>query len=128
MAAPLLPDDIVLAILPFLEPAELKQTRLCNRLLASKSAKWLFETLNILYLRRDLDRLRIIAKHDKLRLYVRRIVFVGDRFPPNLSMDQWRHHYNKERHAQMNSLVWLRHPYEEYLRTSDEQLVRLARQ
>ena len=126
MSPVVLPTKILLSIVPYLQNEDLKSFRLCSPLLTEEAERYLFETISILYLRKDFERVKALTHHDRLRLRVRKILYVGDRFPSNLTMEQWRHHYSRDRHAQMNSMVWLRHPYEQYRRMSDEQQVGTA--
>lgn len=122
-----LPPEILLSVLPFLKIQDLKSFRQCNRLFAKEGARILFHTLVVFFKRASFDRLMQLSHHKDLRLHVRRIDYVPNRFVPHLSIDQWRHHYSESVRGQFNAVVWLRKQYEEYRSLSSEQWVRLQR-
>ena len=122
-----LPLEILFELLPFLEIKDLKSFRRCNKLLADNGARLLFHTL-IIFLRRDsCEHLRDISSHEDLRHHVKRICYVANQYPPELSMDQWRHHYGQGQRDQLNAVVWLQKPYNAYRKLADEQQVRTIR-
>ena len=118
-----LPPEILIGVLAFPDIQNLKAIRQCNKLLSKEGAKLLFHTLIVLLQRSSFEHLRSIADHEDIRLLVRRICYVGSRYCPGLSMDQWRYHYSRGQTTQLNAAVWLQKPYAAYKQLAEEQEV-----
>ena len=77
----------------------------------------LFRSISLVYTLSDFERLSLIAEHSIFSLQVRRIVYAPNKYAPRMTLYQWQHHYG------MNAAVWLRRPYEEYVKLWKEQQV-----
>lgn len=118
-----LPPELLALIVSFLDAPDRKAIRLGSRLLNDLATPGLFRSVYLVYTFADFERLTHIAEHEIFRLQVRRILYAPSTYAPGMSLDQWQHHYNRDRFQRMNAAVWLRRPYEEYIKLSKEQQV-----
>lgn len=117
-----LPPEILISVIGHLEAIDdLRNVRLCCKFLAATGASNLFHTLVVLFSSESFWRARHVAQHEHLRLCVRKIKWVPNRFMPHLDLAQWRHYYGGLN--QFNAAVWLRKPYEQYCKLSEDQHV-----
>ena len=120
-----LPPEILIAILPFLELEDIKSIRQCSKLLARAGSRPLFETLIVYCTISSFASIRAVARHNDFRLHVRRIIYVANRYVPNMNLAQWRHHYSNGSRGNFGTAVWLGKPFELYTSISSEQEVGL---
>lgn len=118
-----LPPELLALIISFLDVPDRKAIRLGSRLLNELATPGLFRSVSLVYTLADLERLSHIAEHEVFRSQVRRIIYAPSRYAPGMTLDQWQHHYNRHRFQRMNAAVWLRRPYEEYIKLWKEQEV-----
>ena len=118
-----LPLEILIGLLPLLNLKDLKSFRRCNKALAQDGARLLFHTIVVLNTYASFMSLRSVSDNPKLRLCVRRVDYVANRFQEGLSMDEWIHHYSQGQEDRLNAVVYLRRPYEAYVDISQEQFV-----
>jgi hypothetical protein len=118
-----LPPEILIAVIEHLESiSDLKAVRLSNKFLADAAAVQLFDTLIVFFSSTSFQRARSVARHPRLRQYVRRIRYVANRFVPHMNLESWIHHYSHQNN-QMNAAVWLRKPFLSYCKIADDQHV-----
>jgi hypothetical protein len=118
-----LPPEIIIGIIEHLESiSDLKAVRRSSKFLAATAEVPLFETLVVFFSSASFERARSVARHPRLRQYVKRISYVANRFVPHMNLDQWVYHY-RHQNNQMNAAVWLRRPFMSYCKIADEQHV-----
>ena len=97
------PNEIVLPILSYLAPPDLKSTRLVSKRWSLCAAKCLFDVIYISPSKEDVDVFQAITHHPVLSKCPHRLEYVGNEFLSHYPKDEYAKHLWKQTRFQLHA-------------------------